>query len=113
MSVGKVSLSNGGKTATVNVTFTCALTASYSSSAQIYQTSGRLLNIGGNNAEGTCVAGDQVTVSVPVTSQLGTAFKSGPAQVIASVYQYQYNPDTYEYIEAYGETTQTARLSTR
>ena len=106
VSIGKVSLSNRGQTATVNVTFTCAVTGGYDVSAQIYQTSGRLLNFGRNWTTGTCVAEEVVTVSVPVTSQLGIAFKAGPAQVIAGVNQY--DTDTWNYFS--GETAQTVRL---
>ena len=109
VSIGNVSLSKNGQTATVNFTFTCAITSDYYASAQVFQTSGRLLNGGGNSVYGNCTAGEVVSVSVPVTSQFSSAFKNGPASVSVGASQYDYNAGNYYS----GQTTQTVRLSPR
>jgi hypothetical protein len=106
---------SAGQPATVNITFTCAVDGHYDVDGALYQTSGRLLNIGQGGTEGDCVAGEQVTASFPVTSQLGSAFKAGPAQLIASVsletqqevceWIYDWWTDSY-YYSCYWQTTQ-------
>ena len=79
---------------------------------QLYQTSGRLLNSGGGQSSGTCAAGDEVTTSVAMVSQLGSAYKAGPAQLAVSAYQFYCDEYSCYYADA-GQLTTTVRLVKR
>lgn len=82
------SISDGGETATLQVTFTCTYTGSYSVSGEVNQKSGRGTNYGNGGAHGECEANQQVIAYLNLTSQSERAFRPGPADVSITVFNW-------------------------
>lgn len=108
ISASSISMSNGGETAIMELTFTCEFAGYYSIDASITQTRGRLYNFGFvSYGREFCGAGELVTAIVEIPTVFDLAFKPGPAEFDANVNLYD-DDDTPQY--DYGSLNTIIRL---
>lgn len=96
LSTGRSSMSNGGQTVTMEFMFTCEFAGSYTISASLSQSVGRVQNFGSAYTTGYCGQGEHVTVPLGIPSGRGLPFRAGPAQLEATMYVYGQDPNNPE-----------------
>lgn len=89
LSITDPSILNGAGTATVQVTFTCTYTGSFSVSGEVNQKFGHLTSYGNGGVHGACEAGQQVVEYLDLVPQGNLPFRPGSAHLSVSVFNWE------------------------